>query len=135
MRVPGQPAAAPGIAAELKAAGRGLANIATGDKAAMQAFSDKFGRGAVGATYLGITGGMALDEQEKMLEEAKAQQRISDAEYATYRARIENAKRRAREAVKANPYQFAVGGEINDQYVQDTPMLGGKGPEERNVLV
>jgi hypothetical protein len=131
-------AAKPGFMSELQAAGRGIKNIAMGDKAtsdaAMKAFGSKFGRGAMAATYTGVTGAMALEEQEKLLEEARRAQQISEAEYAQYRARIDNAKRRAAAAVKANPYQFNVGGEINEEYRLETPELGGKSPDQRNVF-
>lgn len=127
-----------GFIGELEAAGRGIKNLAMGDKgtsdAAMKAFKEKFGKGAMGATYMGTMGMMALNEQEKLLEEAKAQQQISEAEYAQYRSRIENAKRRAAAAVKENPYQFAVGGEINEDYSLQTPQLGGAAPDQKNVF-
>lgn len=128
----------PGFMSELEAAGRGLKNIAMGDKAtsdaAMKAFGNKFGKGAMGATYMGITGTMALDEQEKMLEEYRQQQKISEAEYAERKARIEAAKKRAMEALKANPYKFAIGGEISEDYRLETPQLGGAAPDQKNVF-
>ena len=123
-----------GFMDEVSAAGRGLKNIATGDKAAMKAFTDSAGKGAVVAGYTGITGLAALDEQEKLIDQAKAQQKISDAQYAEFKARIANARKRAEEAVRANPFKFNVGGEIDDQYQLMTPNLGGKGPSEKNVF-
>lgn len=127
-------AAKPGFMGEVKAAASGLKNLATGDKEAMKAFTDKFGRGTAGVTYMGVTGMMAINEQEKLIDQALAEQRISEAEHAKYKARIAAAKKRAEEAVKANPYKFNVGGEIDDQYQLMTPNLGGKGPSERNVF-
>lgn len=128
----------PGFMGEIEAAGRGLKNIAMGDKAtsdtAMKAFSSKFGRPQMAATYMGATGMMALEEQEKMLEEYRQQQRISEAEYAERRARIEAAKKRAIDAMKANPYRFAIGGEISEEYRLETPQLGGASPNDKNVF-
>ena len=46
-------AAKPGFMGEVKAAASGLKNLATGDKEAMKAFTDKFGRGTAGVTYGG----------------------------------------------------------------------------------
>ena len=127
-----------GFMGELEAAGRGLKNIAMGDKAtsdaAMKAFGKQFGRGAMGATYMGVSGMAALEEQEKYLDEARRTQQISEAEFAERRARIDAAKRRAMAAVKANPYQFAIGGEISEDYKLQTPQLGGASPDQKNVF-
>ena len=131
-------AKAPGFMQEVEAAGRGLKNIAMGDKAtsdaAMKAFGSKFGKAQMGATYMGATGMMALEEQEKQLEEYRRQQQISEAEYAERKSRIEAAKKRAMDALKANPYRFAIGGEINEEYKLQTPQLGGNPPDQRNVF-
>lgn len=139
--VPVQAPAAPartGFMGELEAAGRGIKNIAMGDKttsdAAMKAFGSKFGRGAMASTYMGVSGLAAINEEEKYLEEARKNQQISEAEFAERRARIEAAKKRAMEAIKANPYKFAIGGEISDEYRLETPELGGKSPDQRNVF-
>ncbi len=139
MRVPAAAAKAPaGFMGELEAAGRGLKNIAVGDKAtsdaAMKAFQGKFGKGAMTATYAGLTGTMALDEQEKQLEEYRRAQQISEAEYAERKARIAAAKKRAMDALKANPYKFNIGGEISEDYKLETPQLGGASPADKNVF-
>lgn len=129
---------APGFLEEAQAAGRGLKNIAMGDKAtsdaAMKAFKGQFGRGTMAATYMGASGLAALDEQEKYLEQAKQAQQISEAEYAERRARIDAAKKRAMDALKANPYKFAIGGEISEDYKLQTPQLGGASPDQKNVF-
>jgi hypothetical protein len=61
---------------------------------------------------MGMTGMMAVDEQERALESARAAGQIAESEYRRARARIDEAKRRAEEAMRANPYQFAMGGEM-----------------------
>lgn len=136
--VPPAPATKPGFMDEVQAAGRGIKNIAMGDKAvsdaAKKAFSSEFGRGAMAATYMGATGLMALNEEEKYLEQARQSQQISQAEYARQKARIDAARRRAEQAVRDNPYRFAIGGEISDEYKLETPELGGKSPDQRNVF-
>lgn len=127
-----------GFMGELEAASKGLKNIALGDKAvsdaATKAFSSQFGKGAMGATYMGMSGMAAINEQEKYLEEARAAQKISEAEYAERKARIDAAKKRAMDALKANPYKFAIGGEISEDYKLQTPQLGGASPDQKNVF-
>lgn len=127
-----------GLMGEVEAAGRGLKNIAMGDKAtsgaAQKAFMNQFGRGAATATYMGLTGMAAIQEEEKYLEQAKAQQQISEAEYANRKARIEAAKKRAMDAVRENPWRFDIGGEVAEDYKLQTPQLGGVAPDQKNVF-
>ena len=127
-----------GLMGEVEAAGRGLKNIAMGDKAtsaaAQKAFTSQFGRGTAAATYMGATGLAAINEEEKYLEQARAQNQISEAEYANRKARIEAARKRAEEAMRRNPYQFAIGGEIAEDYKLQTPQLGGASPDQKNVF-
>jgi len=127
---PGAPAETPGTQSlapppertEFEAATQGVKNLMSGDKAvsdaASKAFGNEFGMGKAYATLMGATGTMAVDEQEKQLEQARAAGRIAEAEYQTQKARIAAARARAEAAVRANPYRFETGGEI---------MIGGGG--------
>ena len=125
---------------ELEAAGKGISNIAMGDKAtadaAKKAFTSQFGKGAMAATYMGVSGLAALDEQEKYIREQLAQQKISQAEFAQRKARIDAARQRAEAALRANPYQmsYAIGGEISEDYRLESPQLGGASPDNKNVF-
>lgn len=108
-----QPVQAP---TEYQSATQGIKNLVAGDdatsKAASEAFGKQFGTGKAQATIIGATGVMAIDEQEKLLEQARAENRIAEAEYQKEKARIAAARARAEQAVRDNPYQFAMGGEI-----------------------
>lgn len=135
-----QAAKAPGLMSELSAAGRGISNIALGDQAtaeaAKKAFTGQFGKGAMAATYMGASGLAALDEQEKYIREQLAQQKISQAEFAQRKARIDAARQRAEAAMRANPYQlsYAIGGEISEDYKLTTPQLGGAPDDQKNIF-
>jgi len=112
-------AATPGAAtrpmtAEFDAAKQGISNLMSSDKAvrgaATSAFGKEFGMGKAYGTMMGLTGTMAIDEEERQLEEARAASQISEAQYRLARARIDAAKQRAVEAMRANPYRYAAGG-------------------------
>jgi hypothetical protein len=68
--------------------------------------------GSAGALVTGATGMADLDAQQKYLDEQKNAGNITDTEYQANVARIQEARKRAEEAVMANPYQFAAGGEV-----------------------
>lgn len=110
------PGATAPVRSEFEAAGQGLRNLMSGEKpireAAGTALGKEFGMGKAYGTVIGATGVMSLDEQEKQLEEAKAAQQISEAQYRAARMRIDAAKQRAIEAMRANPYQYATGGQV-----------------------
>lgn len=112
----GATGAAPKVVSEFDAATQGVKNLMSGDKAvssaANKAFGNQFGMGKAQATLMGATGVMAIDEQEQYLEQARAQGQIAEAEYQQMKARIAAARRRAEDAVRANPYRYAMGGEI-----------------------
>ena len=101
---------------EYESAKQGIKNLVMGDeattKAASKAFGEQFGMGKAQGTIMGATGVMAIDEQEKLLEQAKAENRIAEAEYQQEKARIAAARKKAQEVVAANPYRFAIGGEV-----------------------
>ncbi len=102
------------LTAEFDAASQGVKNLMSSDKAvskaAGEAFKPHFGMGTGYATMMGITGTMDLDAQEAQLEAARAAGQVAEAQYAQMKARIAEARRRSEEAVRANPYRFAMGG-------------------------
>jgi hypothetical protein len=104
------------FATEMSNAGSGLKNLSgLGDTTmsqAAKAVGTKFGTGSAGALFMGATGMADLDAQQKYLDEQKAAGNIADTEYQANVARIQEARKRAEEAVMANPYQFAAGGEV-----------------------
>jgi hypothetical protein len=111
-----QTIAPPPSKTEFEAASQGIKNLMSGDKsvsdAASKAFGKEFGMGKAYATIMGATGTMAVDEQEKQLEQARAAGQIAEAEYQAGKARIAEARKRAEAAMRANPYRFAMGGEM-----------------------
>lgn len=99
----------------LAAAGRGIKNLTgfgTGTKAAASAFTGPVTTGGVTALGIGAMGLAQLDEQEKLLNQQYQQGTVNDEEYNRQMAIIADGRRRAEEAVRANPYQFAKGGEV-----------------------
>lgn len=111
-----QTIAPPPVRSEFEAATQGIKNLVTGDKAtsdaASKALGSQFGMGKAQATLMGATGVMAIDEQEKYLEQARAAGQIAEQEYQAMKARIAAARKRAEDAVRANPYRFAMGGDV-----------------------
>lgn len=138
------------MTAEFDAATQGVKNLMSGDKAtteaAKAAFGKEFGMGKAYATVMGATGLMSIEEQERQLEASRAAGQIAEAEYQARRARIDAAKRRAEEAMRANPYQFAIGGDVDDSENNPYGMSmggnvmgqgivpGGKSEQDKNVL-
>lgn len=106
----------------LSAAGRGIQNLTgfgTGAKAAASAAAAPITTGGITALAMGTMGIAQLDAQEKMIREQYQQGQIADPEYNRQMELISEGRRRAEEAVKANPYQFAVGGSIDDELGMD----------------
>jgi hypothetical protein len=68
---------------------------------------------------LGYSGVAAIDEAEKYQNEADLANAKSQEEYDAIMARINDGRRRAEEAVRNNPYQFAVGGQVDDEAGMD----------------
>jgi hypothetical protein len=116
------------FATEMGNAGSGLQNLAGLGEGTMseaaKAVGTKFGMGSAGAILTGVQGMAALDEQQKYLDEAKAAGNIADTEYQEGVARIQAARKRAEEAVLANPYQFAMGGQVDDELGGDYSAMG-----------
>lgn len=71
--------------------------------------------GAAGATMFGATGLMALDEQEKLLNEQLANQQIAQAEYDQALGEINRQRDYAAKMVRENPFRL----EQNTNYIPD----------------
>jgi len=100
----------------LAAAGRGITNLSgfgTGAEAALDKFTGPITNRGMISLGVGTLGTMSLDEQEKAINEQRAAGAVNDAEYNRQMALIADGRRRAEEAMKANPYQFAMGGTVN----------------------
>jgi hypothetical protein len=107
-----------------EAMSKGVSNFMGGntyDQAAT-AFGSKAGIGSAGAALMGTTGMMGIDETEKQLKVDKAAGDISDAAYQEQMARIAAGKASAERAIKAHPYQFAMGGSVDDELGMDEAM-------------
>jgi len=99
----------------LAGAGRGIQNLTgfgTGAKAAASAAAGPITTGGMTALGMGAMGLASLDEQEKLLNQQYQQGQVNDDEYNRQAALIAEGRRRAEEAIKAHPYQFARGGEV-----------------------
>jgi hypothetical protein len=113
---------ATGTAENLSAAGRGIKNLSgfgTGAEAAATNFAKPVTTAGMTSLAVGTMGLASLDEQEKMLKQQYQQGQVADPEYNRQMDLISEGRRRAEEAVKANPYQFAVGGSIDDELGMD----------------
>jgi hypothetical protein len=111
----------------LAAAGRGIQNLTgfgTGAKAAASAATGPITTGGMTAMAVGAMGLAQLNEQEKLLNEQYQQGQVNDTEYNRQMALIADGRRRAEEAVRANPYQFARGGSIDDELGGDYSAMG-----------
>jgi hypothetical protein len=101
---------------EFSNAVRGVGNLMSDDSitklAAKSALGEVGGKGALTAGYMGVTGMAAIDQQEKYLEELRAQGLISEELYAKKKAQIAASRASAEEAMRANPYKFYDGGVV-----------------------
>ena len=113
--------------ANLAAAGQGIKNLTgfgTGTAAeAATKFMGPVTTGGVTSLGIGALGLSQLDEQEKLLNEQYQQGAVNDSEYQRQMALIADGRRRAEEAIRANPYQFAAGGSIDYDEQQGIPNL------------
>ena len=116
------------FATEMGNAGSGLQNLVGLGEGTMseaaKAVGTKFGTGSAGALLTGVQGMSALDEQQKYLDEAKAAGTIDNTEYQAQVARIEESRKRGEDAMIANPYRFAVGGQVDDELGGDYSAMG-----------
>ena len=73
---------------------------------------------------IGTSGMMAVDEAQKMKEEAERSAGVGRQEQADMLARIAKGKKRAEEAVRENPYMYAMGGQVDDEMGGDYSAMG-----------
>lgn len=97
--------------------GKGIGNLlspSTYDQAAAN-FGTQAGIYKTGVPLvIGTSGMMAVDEAQKMREEADIAAAASKGESQEMLARIAKGKKRAEEAVRSNPYMYAIGGTVQD---------------------
>jgi len=113
---------ASGTADNLSAAGRGIANLSgfgTGASEAATNFVKPVTTSGMAALGIGAMGAMQLDEQQKMLDSQLASGNIAQSEYDANTARINESRKRSEDAMRANPYQFAMGGSVDDESGMD----------------
>jgi hypothetical protein len=121
-----------------EAMGRGIENLvspSTYDKAAAD-FGTKAGIYKTGVPLIiGTSGMMAIDEAQKMKEEQDVAAAASKGEQQEMLARIAKGRKRAEEAVRANPYMYAAGGSIDDEMGGDITAMGmDKGNLQRGLF-
>jgi hypothetical protein len=106
---------------------RGVGNLlspSTYDTAAAN-FGTKAGIYKTGVPLvIGTSGMMAVDEAQKMKEEADRSAGVGRQEQTDMLARIAKGKKRAEEAVRENPYMFAMGGQVDDELGGDYSAMG-----------
>ena len=100
---------------------RGVGNLLGSDSdAATKAFGTKAGIYKSGIPLvMGTSGMMAIDEASKMREEAERSAGAGRQSQADMLARIAKGKKRAEEAVRENPYMYAMGGSVDDESGMD----------------
>ena len=116
------------FATQMGNAGEGVKNLIGAGNVPMseaaKAVGTKFGTGSAAAALTGSMGMAALDEEQKYLDQQKAAGNIADTEYQEAVARIEASRRRGEEAMAANPYRFAIGGQVDDELGGDYSAMG-----------
>jgi len=110
-----------------KVVGKGIGNLlspSTYDQAAAN-FGTKAGTFKTGVPLvIGTSGMMAIDEAQKIREDADRAAAASKGEQQDMLARISKGKKRAEEAVRANPYMYAMGGSVDDELGGDYSAMG-----------
>jgi hypothetical protein len=114
--------------ANLSAAGRGITNLSGLGTGTVSEAATKFAApvttAGVTALGFGAAGLASLDAQEKALSEQYQQGQVNDTEYNRQMGLIADGRRRAEEAIRANPYQFARGGQVDDELGGDYSAMG-----------
>jgi ElaB/YqjD/DUF883 family membrane-anchored ribosome-binding protein len=109
------------------AMGRGIGNLltpSTYDQAAAN-FGTQAGTFKTGVPIvMGISGMTAIDEANKMREQAELAAGPARQSQADMLARIAKGRKRAEQAVRENPYQYAMGGQIDDELGGDYSAMG-----------
>ena len=121
-----EPSVAKSFFRDTDAMQRGVGNLLSSDSdAASKAFATKAGTFKTGIPLvMGTTGMMAIDEANKMREEAELAAGPARRENADMLARIAKGRKRAEEAVMANPYMYAMGGQVDDELGGDYSAMG-----------
>jgi hypothetical protein len=102
---------------------KGLENLTAGGdsyKTAATNFATRAGIPSAGMAVMGGTGIGAVNEsidQQTTSDQSAAQ---AEAAQNERNARVQAAKDRAFNAIRANPYQYAVGGSVDDEYGMDS---------------
>jgi hypothetical protein len=115
------PDAASGFFRSPSAMGAGIKNLASSSTygpAAAQ-FATKAGLPSAGMALMGTSGVMAVDEGIKQQAEYDAANAATRGENQEMLNRIAANKRRAQQAVRDYPYQYAMGGSVDDEYGMD----------------
>ena len=117
---------ATGTADNLSSAGRGIVNLsglgpqgAAGASTAATNFVKPVTTAGMTSLAMGTMGAMQLDEQQKALDTQLASGNIAQSEYDANTARINESRQRSEDAMRANPYQFAMGGSVDDESGMD----------------
>ena len=121
------------FATQMSNAGQGIKNLTgigsqtlplgssvPGSSAALSALGKEFGTGSAAAAFTGVTGTAAMNEAEKLQQEYDQAQQQQQTEVDQNAAIIEANRKRGEEAMRANPYMFANGGSVDDEYGYDT---------------
>jgi hypothetical protein len=89
-------------------------------KDAMSAFTNNASIYKAGLPLImGTTGVMGVDESNALKQEYDKATAQSQADEDKFKARVAAGKKRAQQAVSENPYMFAMGGAIDDEYGSD----------------
>jgi hypothetical protein len=115
------PDAATGFFRNPDAMGAGIKNLAGGSTygpAAAQ-FATKAGIPSAGMAIMGTSGVMAIDEGIKQQAAYDAAAAATQGENQEFLNRIAAGKKRAQQAVKDYPYQYAMGGSVDDESGMD----------------
>lgn len=101
---------------------QGLQNLAAGGdsyKLAAANFATKAGTPSAAMSIMGAAGVNAVNEGITQQNQANQAQSQADSTAATRQARIDRQKQIARDTVAKYPFQFAMGGSIDDEYGSD----------------
>jgi len=102
--------------------GEGIKNLLGKDTSdsATKALLSKAGMYKAGLPLImGTTGMMGVDESNALKQEYDQATAQSKADEDKFKARVAAGKKRAQQAVSENPYMFAMGGAIDDEYGGD----------------
>lgn len=105
---------------------KGVGNLLSSDSdTATKAFGTKASIFKSGVPIvMGTSGMMAIDEANKMREEAERSAGAGRQEQADMLARISKGRKRAEQAVRENPYMYAMGGQVDDELGGDYSAMG-----------